>query len=151
MGSLTFGADSAKNKYEEFIEEYSEYKKDDTSKYKASNLANSAWHLVDWSFEDYKTIHNCNDIGKFRETLYPKCPNLKIMHDLANAKKHKELTRPKARLKNTRKHEGDFSSEFSSDFDISYLEIELENGDILNFEDEIDKVKEFWENYFSDK
>lgn len=150
MGSLTFGADTAKDKYQEFLEEYAEFKNDETSIKKASNLANSAWHLVDWSFVDFQSIHNCNNIVEFRETLFPNCPSLKIMHDLANAKKHKNLTRPKANLKNTRKHNGVFSREFSSDFDISYLEIELENETKLSFEKEIDKVKTFWDNYFID-
>ncbi|GGW39167.1 hypothetical protein [Arenibacter certesii] len=151
MGSLTFGTDTAKDKYQEFLEEYAEYKDDETSIKKASNLANSAWHLVDWAFEDYKSIHNFDKIGDFRETLYPNCQSLKIMHDLANAKKHKNLRRPKANLRNTKKHKGDFSSDFSSDFDITYLEIELEDGNKLSFENEIDKVKDFWVDYFADK
>jgi hypothetical protein len=151
MGSLTFGKDTARDKYQEFLEEYAEYKEDETSIKKASNLSTSAWHLVDWTFEDYKSIHNIQNIGEFRETLYPSCQSLKIMHDLANAKKHKNLSRPKANLKNTKKHNGTFSREFSSDFDISYLEIELENGDKLSFEKEIDKVKSFWDDYFADK
>jgi len=151
MGSLTFGTDTAKDKYQEFLEEYAEYKDDETSIKKASNLSTSAWHLVDWAFEDYKSIHNLDKIGEFRETLYPSCKSLKIMHDLANAKKHKNLSRPKANLRNTKKHKGDFSSDFSSDFDITYLEIELEDGNKLSFETEIDKVKDFWVDYFADK
>ena len=151
MGSLTFGTDTAKDKYQDFLEEYNEYKEDETSIKKASNLATSAWHLVDWVFEDYKSIHNLDKIGEFRETLYPNCQSLIIMHDLANANKHKNLSRPKANLKNTKKHQGDFSSDFSSDFDITYLEIELENGNKLSFENEIDKVKDFWVDYFADK
>ncbi|WP_405376596.1 hypothetical protein [Nonlabens sp. Asnod3-A02] len=151
MSSLTFGTDTAKEKYQEFLEEYTEYKDDETSIQKASNLSSSAWHLVDWCFEDFKSIHNFVKISDFRETLYPNCESLKIMHDLANAKKHKNLTRPKANLKNTKKHNGAFSREFSSEFDISYLEIELDNGTKLSFEEEIDKVKAFWETYFFDK
>jgi len=44
---------------------------------------------------------------------------------------------------------GAFSREFSKDFDISYLEVELDSGYRLDFEDEIDKVKVFWEEFFS--
>lgn len=149
MGSLTFGVDTARDKYQEFLEEYGEYKDDVTSIIKATNLSTSAWHLIDWTFEDYKSIHNLDKIVDYRETLYPTCPSLKIMHDLANAKKHKNLDRPKARLKGTKKHKGDFSRDFSFDFDITYLEIELENGTKLDFEKEIDKVKSFWDNYFA--
>ncbi len=151
MGSLTFGTDTAKDKYQEFLEEYTEYKDDKTSVKKARNLAITAWHLVDWSFEDYKPLHNLDKIGDFRQTLYPSCPSLKIMHDLANASKHKNLDRPKADLKNTEKHIGTFSHEFSKEFDTTYLAIELMDGTKLDFEEEIDKVKLFWDNYFANK
>lgn len=148
MGSLTFGTDTARDKYQEFLEEYAEYKKDEISVKKALNIATTAWHLVDWTFDDYKVIHHTTNIGEFRETLYPDCQSLKIMHDLANASKHKNLDRPKANLKNTTTHLGSFSRDFSSDFDKTHLQIELDNGTKLHFQGEIDKVKAFWDNFF---
>jgi len=151
MNSLNFGKDSANDKYEEFLQDYKEYINDDLSVQKAIRLASSAWHLVDWTFEEYKTTHNFEDVGSFRESLYPNCESLKVMHDLTNASKHKILTRPKGNLKNTKKHKGDFSSDFSSDFDISYLQIEKNDGTKLSFTDEIENVKEFWVEYFKDK
>ncbi|MEP1490029.1 MAG: hypothetical protein ABJK28_16540 [Algibacter sp.] len=151
MKSLTFGTDTARDKYEEFLQEYSEYKEDETSIKKAKNLSISAWHLVDWVFEDYKTSHNFDKIGDFRETLYPTCQSLKIMHDLANASKHMNLNRPKANLKNTEKHIGPFTRQFTSQFDKTYLKIELYDSTELRFEDEIDKVKVFWDNYLKNK
>ncbi|MFA5556197.1 MAG: hypothetical protein WCY06_05055 [Flavobacteriaceae bacterium] len=151
MNSLNFGKDTAKDKYQEFLQDYDDYINDDLSVYKAKRLANSGWHLVDWTFEEYKTTHNFTDIGSFRESLYPNCEALKIMHDLANATKHKLISRPKADLKNTKEHQGDFSSDFSSDFDISYLQIEKNDGTKLSFLDEIENVKNFWFEYFKDK
>jgi hypothetical protein len=148
MGSLTFGTDTAKDKYREFLIEYDDYKKDETSIKKASNLATTSWHLIDWAFEDFKLVHNLQNIGEFRETLYPSCPSLKIMHDLANASKHKNLDRPKANLKNTERHIGAFSREFSKEFDTTYLVIELMDDTKLDFEEEIGKVKIFWDKYF---
>jgi hypothetical protein len=148
MGSLTFGTDSAKDKYREFLIEYADYKDDETSAKKACDLATTSWHLIDWAFEDYKSIHNLHSIGEFRETLYPSCPSLKIMHDLANASKHKNLDRPKANLKNTERQIGAFSREFSKEFDTTHLGIELMDGTKLDFEEEIDKVKIFWDNFF---
>lgn len=47
MGSLTFGKDTARDKYQEFLEEYAEDKEDETSIKKASKLSTTAWHLVD--------------------------------------------------------------------------------------------------------
>jgi len=71
------------------------------------------------------------------------------MHDLANASKHRVLNRPKAYIKKTSKHEGELSREFSPEFNIYHLKIELVYGTTLDFEDEIEKVKFFWDDYFS--
>ena len=151
MDSLNFGKDDIKDKYDEFIIDYNDFIKDDLSVQKAKRLASSSWHLVDWTFEEYKSIHNFNNIGDYRDSLYPKCFSLKIMHDITNTTKHKLLNRPKADLKNTKEHQGDFSSDFSFDFDISYLELEKNDGTILSFREESDKVKIFWDDYFNDK
>ncbi|MGK0447796.1 MAG: hypothetical protein ACJA2M_001575 [Polaribacter sp.] len=152
MNSLNFGKDTTKDKYEEFLQDYNEYMNDELSVQKAKQLAANAWHIADWAFEEYITLHNFTDIGSFRESLYPNCESLKVMHDLANASKHKLLTRPKADLKNTKEHQGDFCpKDFSSeDFDVSYLEIEKNDGTILRFKSEIENVKEFWSDYLED-
>jgi hypothetical protein len=150
MSSINFGRDSANDKYNEFLQDYNEFMDDELSVKKAMRLATSAWHLVDWTFEERKTIHGFTDIGSFRESLYQYCDSLKIMHDLANASKHKILTRPKADIKNTEEYQGDFCpKDFSSeDFDVSYLEIEKNDGNVLRFKNEIESVKEFWQEYF---
>jgi len=44
-------------------------------------------------------------------------------------------------------HKGDFSNDFSSDFDISLLVIELKEGAQVYFEDEIEKTIAFWTQY----
>jgi hypothetical protein len=149
MGSLNFGKDTAEDKYASFLKEYEEYFDDNLSTDKAQRVATSAWHLVDWVFENHRAIHNFNDLGLFRESLYPNCESLKIMHDLANATKHLNVTRQKGDIKNTREHSGPFSSAFSDAFDTSRLEIEKNDGTKLNFRREIKKVKEFWDNYFN--
>lgn len=129
--------------------EFEEYINDDLSTEKAQRVAISAWHLGDWVFEDHKTIHQFNDLGLFRKSLYPNCESLKIMHDIANASKHLKLSLPKADIKDTRKHSGTFDKTFDSTFDISYLEIENNDLTKLSFKGEIIKVKKFWDNYFS--
>tara|TARA_R110002111_G_scaffold252686_1_gene317660 strand:- start:102 stop:554 length:453 start_codon:yes stop_codon:yes gene_type:complete len=148
MNSLNFGKDSAKDKYEEFLEDYNDYINDNLSIIKAKRLANSAWHLVDWTFQEGLSTHNFTDIGNYRESLYPNCLSLKVMHDLANTTKHKLLTRPKADLKNTKEHQGEYSNEYSSEYNISYLQLEKNDGTILNFVNEAKNVKDFWQNYF---
>lgn len=153
MNSLNFGKDTANDKYEEFLQDYDEYINDNLSVKKAKILANSAWHLVDWTFYEHVKIHNFSKIENFREYLYPKCESLKVMHDLTNASKHKILSRPKGDLKNTKEHKGDFcSKDFSSkDFNVSYLQIEKNDGTKLSFRNEIERVKNFWIEYFKYK
>jgi len=149
MASLNFGNDSALDKFNEFLRDYKDFKLDADSIKKGTGIAISAWHLTDWVYSEFKGVSNYKDLGEFRLSLYPSCPSLKIMHDIATAAKHKTVSLPKANLKSTRKHMGAFSREFSKDFDISYLEVELDSGYRLDFEDEIDKVKVFWEEFFS--
>lgn len=150
MGSLNFGNDSATDKYDSFLVEFEEYISDDLSTEKAKRVATSAWHLTDWAFENYKTIHKFTELGLFRKSLFPNCESLKIMHDLATAAKHLIVSSPKGDIKDTRKHSGTFGRTFDSTFDISHLEIEKNDGIRLRFIDEIKKVKIFWDNYFSE-
>ena len=70
------------------------------------------------------------------------------MQDISNGTKHFTITKYPPSVKNTELHKGAFSNAFSRAFDISALEIELTNGTKLYFEDEIEKVINFWENYF---
>jgi len=52
-------------------------------------------------------------------------------------------------VKVTKLHNGAFSREFSREFDISILKIELNDGTTVCFEDEIKTVIEFWRKYLS--
>ena len=149
MGSLNFGKDTAEDKYASFLQDYEEYISEDLSIPKAQSVSTSAWHLVDWVFENHRATYHFTDIGLFRNSLYPSCESFKIMHDLANATKHLIVSRQKGDIKETREHGGAFSSAFSDAFDISYLEIEKNDGTKLSFRREIKKVKEFWDAYFN--
>jgi hypothetical protein len=148
MASMNFGKDTADDKYSSFSLEYEEYIKDDLSTDKAQRVATSGWHLTDWIFKNHQTIHKFNELALFRESLYPNCESLKIMHDLATATKHLSVIRPKGDIEDTRKNSGTFDKTFDFTFDTSYLEIEKNDGTKLLFTSEIKKVKEFWDNYF---
>ena len=148
MGSLNFGKDTAEDKYASFLVDYKEYNSDDLSTDKAQRVAISGWHLVDWIFKNHQSFHNFTKLEDFRNSLYPNCESLKIMHDLATATKHFIVSRQKGYINDTRKHSGTFSKEFSDEFDTSRLEIVKNDGTKLSFKREIKKVKEFWNNYF---
>lgn len=147
MSKISFTEDSEELLIN-LIDAYNDFKNDTLSKRYANECANISWNLTEWVFKNYKSTHNKNSLGEYRESLYPICPTLKIMHDIANGSKHYDLGRPKTKIKDAKQHDGDFNSDFSRDFDISILEIEFEDGTTLYFEDELEKVVEFWKSYF---
>lgn len=147
MNRYTFGTESSQDKFIEVLKEYEEFKLDEINKVKAKNLSSNLWHLTDWAFKENTSF---NDLGLFRESLYTNCSTLKIFHDIANGNKHSDVSRPKADIKNTSHHVGDFSNDFCrKDFNTSRLTIELENGKTLDFYTEVEKAIEFWKNYFN--
>ncbi|WP_313580333.1 hypothetical protein [Chishuiella sp.] len=149
MNKYNFGEYNSKEKLLTLLNNFNDFKLDETDSSKALNLSSDAWHLTDFVFEEYKPELGFQTLGDFRNDLFAQCDNLKIMHDLANASKHYNLSRPKAQIKLTRKHSGDFSSGFSKDFDISHLEIILENDEKLDFLLIIKNVIEFWKKFFN--
>lgn len=144
----SFNTRTSADKLTELLQQYEEFKADNTYSSKAVELSTNSWHLTDWVFEEYKAIHHQDTIGDFRETLYPICPSLNIMHDIANGSKHSKVSRPKATIKETRKHDGEYSQEYSSEFNITTLLIEMQDESILYFVDEINAVINFWMDYF---
>ena len=142
MNNVSFGAKNPKEKYKEVLAEYSDFLKDDTISFKANNICASIWELADWVWD------RKDDLGTFRLSLFEKCPELKIMHDIANSKKHKILSRPKAFIKKA-KATGSFSSDFSSDFDNHRLVVVLEDGSQYNLTYILEKTVTFWSEYFN--
>ncbi|WP_299520311.1 hypothetical protein [Winogradskyella sp.] len=137
-------------KLKDLLNEFEDFERDSVSEYKANNLANNSWHLIEWVKSDYIDVVEEMTLTDFRETLYPRCESLKIMHDIANSSKHKSLDRPKATIRNANLREGDFDpKDFNrNDFYVSSLEIVMEDGTIKPFLDEIQKVLLFWKEYF---
>jgi len=150
MNKYNFGEYNSKEKLLTLLDNFSDFKTDETNVSKALSLSSNAWHLTDFVFEEYKTELGFQNLGDFRNNLFVKCEVLKVIHDLANASKHYNLSRPKAQIKLTQKHNGSFSSDFSRDFDISHLEIILENDEKLDFLIIMENVIEFWKTYFND-
>ncbi len=83
-----------------------------------------AWHLSDWVFAEECPKRTKAEMEQFRFNLFRDCPEMKILHDLSNTFKHKFLDRPKATINLTNVHRGDFSYEFSKDFNVSRLEVQ---------------------------
>lgn len=144
----SFEDKNAQDKLKDLLNQYTEFKNDHGSSAKASDLVTNAWHLIEWVFEEFQQQLQVSSITDLRETLYPLCPQLKIMHDLANGSKHSIVTRPKAPISGTSKQFGAFSSQFSNDFSKTALLIQMQDGSRLYFDDEIKIVMQFWKDYF---
>jgi hypothetical protein len=140
-------------KLEDLILELEDFLKDDLIQFKANNLSINAWHIIDWILIEYREVHGFVKIEDLRSSLYTKCDSLKMFHDIANSSKHNNLSRPKANIKKTNNHLGHYSTKHYSreHYNVSRLEIELEDGTILDFNNEIKKVINFWKNYFQDE
>lgn len=142
-------------KFQDLWADYEDYLADKTSSRKATHFATTSWHLIDWLFSIYVPlegpINGFESLHAYREDLYPRCPYLKIMHDIANGSKHAELSRAKSGIKETNKIIGDFDeNDFNNeDFLVTRLEIEMEDGSILDFYNVAKEVAEFWKNYFN--
>ena len=148
MTNYTFDANSSEKKLQNLNAFYNDYLLDNLSVTKALDLCSNSWHLIDWILKEYHQVHNFTKIEDLRNALYPSCPSLKIMHDITTSSKHLKVSSPKSKIGDTRIHKGGFDKSFGKDFDISNLQIILEDGQVLQFTDEISKVILFWNRYF---
>lgn len=149
MSRLSFDIKNSSDFFKKLLEDYNEFKKDDTSSRVAINCAMTAWHLIDWVYFEFMEIRYPK-FSDFQNELKALCPELQIMQDITNSSKHHTL-RKSTSIETTDLHEGAFNDDFSSDFDISSLEIIKRDGTKLYFDEEIEKVIHFWENYLKEQ
>jgi len=152
MNNLSFNIKTTRDFYNKLNEDYEEYFKDRLSSRKALNFALTAWHLSDWTYNEFNNKFKAayKDLGSFQSNLKELCPSLQFMHDLTNGTKHYTLKRHNPKIKETCLHVGDFNDDFNRDFDISMLEIDLKDGTKVYFEDEIKIVMGFWTKYLKE-
>ena len=139
-----FGIDNSKDRLHQLKENYEKLKLDQLNVSLAEQTCSDAWHLTDWFLAEQKRINPKLTKGIFRAKVYNECPEMKILHDLVNSFKHKELDRPKVRIKETKKHGGAFSSDFSKDFDVSRLEVHFENQSKIDIDDLVKTAIDYW-------
>lgn len=151
MNELSFNIKTTADFFQKLREDYEEFCKDKTSSRVALNCAMTAWHLTEWSYNEFnqQISSQFSTLASYQQGLKRQCSSLQIMHDLANGTKHYLLTRHQPVVKETNLHQGGFSSDFSRDFDISTLDIELNDGTKIYFEDEIETSINFWRQYLT--
>jgi len=149
MSDFSFGIKSTSDFFRKLLEDYNEFCKDKTSSRKALNCAMTAWHLTEWTYNEFfqQFSSQFSTLGLYQQDIKIKCPSLQILQDITYGTKHYKLTRHNPIIKETNIHEGAFSIGYSRDFDISTLDIELDNGTKIYFEDEILKTINFWTDY----
>lgn len=74
------------------------YMSDFGAEWKAKNVAYAAAHLIEWVYEYYRVhgasrLSGASSLSDFRQGLFVQCPALKVVHDMAEAHKHRFLTR----------------------------------------------------------
>ncbi|GAI99480.1 unnamed protein product, partial [marine sediment metagenome] len=108
--------------------------------------------LVDWVFGEYEEGKGYfSNLSEFKKNMKEKCKSLAFMQDITNGTKHRSITRYTPTIKDTQRHKGAFSSGFSKAFDVSCLKLIFDDGTAVYFDEEIDKVRTFWEDYFINK
>lgn len=153
MSNLSFDIKNTEDFFRKLCEEYEEFERNKTSSRIALNCAMTAWHLTDWIYNEYgnQLKVNFKSIHEFRNDLKVKCSSLQVMQDLTNGTKHHTITMYISKVKDTNLHKGDYSSDYSRDFNISTLDIKLIDGTSVYFEDEIENVMNFWRGYLNTK
>ena len=140
-----FGIESSKDRFNQLKNNYNILLNDTLNISLAEQTCSDAWHLVDWVYEDELKTNPSLKLKSFRENVYKNCPQIKILCDLVNTIKHKELRNPKVKILKTEVHGGPFSNIFSKEFDVSRLTIYYGNNNRIDVDDLIKIVIEYWE------
>lgn len=110
----------------------------------AEKCCQDAWHLADWDLKEKQKISAGLTKEQYRIDLYNRCPEMRILHDLSNAMKHKSLDNPKTKIQKTNIHRGAFSSAFSKAFDISGLQVLFDNDKQIDVDDLVKLAIDYW-------
>ena len=136
-----FGLSSSADFLGELRETVSDLNKDPTNPRLAMYAAIVAWSMCDWvEIELPQPVQHSQ--------IKEQCPALRHLRELAIVFKHrkpKRLVTLAAAVKT-----GAFGRGFSRAFDIARLELVLEDGSKLWFEDVIQEALDFWDNFFRD-
>ena len=150
MPNLSFDIASSKDFYYKLIADYNDYKSDSTSSRLAINCAMTAWHLGEWLYKEFMPLLNntFSDNKIYMAHLENiECTALEIMHRITNGSKHCSMAGRTHSVQGTKKHVGDFSNDFSKEFDQTALLVKMDDGTEVWFEDELDAVVAFWQDY----
>lgn len=105
------------------------------------SLSINLWHLHEWIWNGSPQLRTrFSNISRYRECLFNKCSELKIMHDIANMSKHSKLERSKSEFKELNVYAG---NSFSSQ-NPPFVKIVMNDGTFFNGTEMLDKIFQFW-------
>jgi hypothetical protein len=122
-----------------------EYLLDDLNEDLAIECAHKLWNLCDWYYEENKANLGYNQLSDFQGGIGKQCPSLRIIRDVSNGSKHANISKTRNPVVHkTIRHDGDFTDEFTREFDVSVLEVELTDGSTWYFDEIVKEVLAFW-------
>ncbi|MTI19756.1 hypothetical protein E1176_01850 [Fulvivirga sp. RKSG066] len=139
-----FGIENSKDRLLQLKNNFELLKQDELNISLAEQTCSDAWHLIDWVYEEKKQSDITLTKEQFRKTVYEQCQEMKIHHDLVNSFKHKNLSRQKVKIIETRVHGGAISSGFSKGFDVSRLEVHFEDKSKIDVDDLVEIAINYW-------
>jgi len=140
-----FGIVNSRDRLKLLKDDFEKLMKDPLDISLAEKTCLDAWHLSEWVFSEQNENNGGLTKEKFRINLYFECPEMRILHDLANTIKHKNLISPKTKIRATKVHGGGFSSGFSKAFNGSRLEVHYNNDARIDVDDLIKLLITHWE------
>ena len=137
---------------ERLNQQYESLKSDATNKDKALDFCLTAWSLADWDFYYHFPDGTPQQKGDYRDTkLFPRCEELRMMHDISIGAKHFVVSTPKSNLSQIEVvSEAAYSSGFSFAYDRPCIRIKFDDGGWLILNAIINKVYDFWNQYLNE-
>ena len=143
----TFGLSSSADFLEELRQTVADLQKDPINPRLARYAAIVAWSMCDWVKEETKPRIS---LSKLQKQCKERCPELGYLQELGNVFKHRELRSSTTITLKAAYKTGGFSREFSRAFDIVRLELVLEDGCKVMFDDVVQRTLDFWDQFFRD-
>lgn len=149
MSKYSFDIKSSADLLNELSRRVDDYNNDPLSSGNAVICAILCYHVVEWIHQEYKEElpTELKKPKNFFDYIKSECNSLSYIKDVANGSKHRGITKYIPSVKSTENHNGAFSSGFSKDFDVSCLRMEVEENQVVYFNEEIAKALSFLRMY----
>ncbi|NPD47111.1 hypothetical protein [Lentimicrobium sp. S6] len=140
--TYSFNIKSVPDLFNTFYDDLKEYQADDLNSRKALHCAFTAWHILEWIYHENKkkTLNSYKNEREYQNHIINKIPKFKLIKILVNGTKHHTLNY-KTDLKDTNLIQGDFSNDYSNDYDISRLQLDMKDGTTYDFQELITDIE----------